>query len=96
MDDENGAYEPDEEPVIGAPTEELPPDYEPPESATPSVYVYRGSLLALVLGSFVALAEVLFAAAFAWALLGQVPSPTQFLGGTLILAGVVAVRLDEA
>lgn len=48
------------------------------------------------LGSFVAMAEVLFAAGFAWALLHQVPTGTQFLGGLLILAGVVAVRLDES
>jgi len=48
------------------------------------------------LGSFVALAEVLFAAGFAWLLLHQVPTGVQFLGGLLILAGVVAVRLDES
>jgi drug/metabolite transporter (DMT)-like permease len=48
------------------------------------------------LGSFVAMAEVLFAAGFAWVLLHQVPTGTQFLGGLLILAGVVAVRLDES
>jgi len=48
------------------------------------------------LGSFVAMAEVLFAAAFAWLLLHQVPTGMQFLGGLLILAGVVAVRLDES
>jgi len=48
------------------------------------------------LGSFVAMAEVLFAAGFAWVLLHQVPTGTQFLGGALILAGVVAVRLDES
>jgi drug/metabolite transporter (DMT)-like permease len=47
------------------------------------------------LGSFVAMAEVLFAAGFAWVLLGQVPTGMQFAGGLLILAGVVAVRLDE-
>jgi drug/metabolite transporter (DMT)-like permease len=47
------------------------------------------------LGSFVAMAEVLFAAGFAWALLHQVPTTTQFIGGLLILAGVVAVRLDD-
>lgn len=46
------------------------------------------------LGSFVSMAEVLFAAGFAWALLHQVPTGTQCLGGLLILAGVVAVRLD--
>ena len=48
------------------------------------------------LGSFVAMAEVLFAAGFAWVLLHQVPTEMQFLGGLLILAGVVAVRLDES
>ncbi len=48
------------------------------------------------LGSFVAMAEVLFAAGFAWVLLHQVPTGTQFLGGLLILAGVTAVRLDES
>jgi drug/metabolite transporter (DMT)-like permease len=47
------------------------------------------------LGSFVAMAEVLFAVAFAWILLHQAPAATQFLGGALILLGVVAVRLDE-
>ena len=47
------------------------------------------------LGSFVALSEVLFATAFAWVLLHQVPSAMQFLGGALILLGVVLVRLDE-
>jgi drug/metabolite transporter (DMT)-like permease len=48
------------------------------------------------LGSFVALAEVLFATAFAWVLLHQVPTTTQFLGGALILTGVILVRLDES
>jgi drug/metabolite transporter (DMT)-like permease len=48
------------------------------------------------LGSFVAMAEVLFAAGFAWVLLHQVPTGMQFLGGLLILAGVTAVRLDES
>ena len=46
-------------------------------------------------GSFVAMAEVLFAVAFAWILLHQEPATTQFLGGALILLGVIAVRLDE-
>jgi drug/metabolite transporter (DMT)-like permease len=48
------------------------------------------------LGSFVAMAEVLFAAGFAWVLLHQVPTGMQFVGGALILAGVIAVRLDES
>src|SRR6478609_2659699 len=44
--------------------------------------------------SFVGLSEVLFALGFAWAFLAEVPKPIQFLGGALILAGVVLVRLD--
>jgi len=48
------------------------------------------------LGSFVALAEVLFAVLFAWVLLHQVPTGMQVAGGALILIGVVLVRLDEA
>ncbi len=47
------------------------------------------------LGSFVAMAEVLFAVVFAWLLLRQEPSGTQFTGGAFILLGVVLVRLDE-
>jgi drug/metabolite transporter (DMT)-like permease len=47
------------------------------------------------LASFVSMAEVLFATAFAWLLLGQLPTPAQFAGGALILAGVAMVRLDE-
>jgi hypothetical protein len=38
---------------------------------------------------------VLFAIGFAWVLLGQLPSPVQFAGGALILAGVTLVRVDE-
>ncbi|MGI8949208.1 MAG: EamA family transporter [Ornithinimicrobium sp.] len=47
------------------------------------------------LGSFIGLTEVLFSILFAWLLLGQLPAPIQALGGLLILAGVVAVKLDE-
>jgi drug/metabolite transporter (DMT)-like permease len=47
------------------------------------------------LASFVALSEVLVALAAAWALVGEVPQGTQVLGGALILAGVVAVKLGE-
>ena len=46
-------------------------------------------------GSFVAMAEIGFAVLFAWILLHQTPTATQFIGGALILAGVIAVRLDE-
>lgn len=47
------------------------------------------------LGSFVALCEVLAAAGFAWALLGQAPRAVQYAGAALVLAGVVAVKLGE-
>jgi drug/metabolite transporter (DMT)-like permease len=47
------------------------------------------------LASFIGMAEVLFAIAFAWLLLGQQPTPMQFLGGAFILIGVTLVRLDE-
>jgi drug/metabolite transporter (DMT)-like permease len=44
--------------------------------------------------SFVGLSEVLFALGFAWAFLGEVPAPIQFVGGALILVGVVLVRAE--
>ena len=44
--------------------------------------------------SFVGLSEVLFALGFAWLLLGETPAPVQFVGGEVLLAGVVLVRLD--
>lgn len=47
------------------------------------------------LGSFVAMAEIMFAVLFAWVLLHQMPTGMQFAGGALILVGVVLVRLDE-
>ena len=47
------------------------------------------------LASFIGLAEVLFAVLFAWLLLGQLPTPVQFLGGGFILAGVAMVRFGE-
>lgn len=47
------------------------------------------------LASFVGLTEVLAAVLFAWLLLGELPAPVQLVGGALILAGVVAVKLDE-
>ncbi len=54
-----------------------------------------GRRLGSRLASFVALLEVLAAVAFAWLLLGQLPRPEQLLGGLLILAGVIAVKLGE-
>ena len=47
------------------------------------------------LASFTALLEVLFALAFAWLLLDELPRAVQFLGGALILVGVVVVKLGE-
>lgn len=47
------------------------------------------------LASFAALLEVLFALVFAWLLLDELPRGIQFLGGALVLAGVVVVKLGE-
>jgi drug/metabolite transporter (DMT)-like permease len=48
------------------------------------------------LASFIGMAEILLAVLYAWALLGQLPSPAQFLGGAFILAGVALVKADES
>jgi drug/metabolite transporter (DMT)-like permease len=47
------------------------------------------------LASFVALTEVLFALVFAWLLLGELPRPVQLLGGLVLIAGVIVVKLGE-
>ncbi len=47
------------------------------------------------MASFAALLEVLFAVVFAWLLLGQLPRAVQLVGGVLVLAGVVLVKLGE-
>lgn len=47
------------------------------------------------LASFVALTEVVTALLFAWLLLGEAPGVVQLVGGTLILGGVVTVKLGE-
>jgi drug/metabolite transporter (DMT)-like permease len=47
------------------------------------------------LASFVALLEVVAAVAFAWLLLDQLPGPLQLVGGALIVAGVIVVKLAE-
>jgi drug/metabolite transporter (DMT)-like permease len=66
--------------------------------ATVLAYV-SGIMAARKLGSkvasFVALTEVLFAVVWAWLLLGELPGVIQLLGGTLIVGGVILVRLDE-
>ncbi len=47
------------------------------------------------LASFVGLSEVLAAVLFAWLLLAELPGLAQLLGGVLVLAGVVVVKLGE-
>ncbi len=47
------------------------------------------------LASFVALVEVVFGVLWAWVLLDELPRAIQLVGGVLILAGVVAVKLGE-
>lgn len=47
------------------------------------------------LASFVGILELVFAVTFAWLLLGQQPTPVQFLGGGLVLAGIIVLRLGE-
>lgn len=47
------------------------------------------------LASFVGLTEVLFAFVFAWLLLGELPVAIQLVGGSLVLAGIALVRIDE-
>ena len=51
--------------------------------------------LGSTLASFVGLTEVLFAVLIAWLVLGELPGPWQLVGGLVILAGVVAVRLGD-
>lgn len=66
--------------------------------ATVAAYV-TGILAAQRLGSkvasFVALTEVMFAVLAAWLIIGELPGTVQLLGGLLIVAGVVCVRVDE-
>jgi len=57
--------------------------------------IAAGRRLGSRLASFVALLEVVAAVVFAWVLLDQLPRAVQLLGGLLILAGVVAVKLGE-
>lgn len=57
--------------------------------------IEAGRRLGSRLASFVALGEVLAALVFAWVLLDELPRPVQLLGGLLVLAGVVVVKLGE-
>lgn len=54
-----------------------------------------GKRLGSRVASFVGLFEVLFAVLAAWVLLGDLPAPVQLVGGVLILAGVVLVKLQR-
>ncbi|MEX0429004.1 DMT family transporter [Nocardioides sp. DS6] len=57
--------------------------------------VVAGRLLGARLASFVALVEVVAGVLFAWLLLDQLPHAVQLVGGLLVLAGVVTVKLGE-
>jgi drug/metabolite transporter (DMT)-like permease len=57
--------------------------------------IAAGRRLGSRLASFVALLEVVAGVLFAWLLLDELPRPVQLVGGALILAGVVAVKLGE-
>lgn len=48
------------------------------------------------LASFLGLSEVLFAVLWAWVLLAQIPTSIQLIGGALVLAGIVVVKLDDS
>ena len=57
--------------------------------------IAAGRRLGSRLASFVALLEVLASVGWAWLLLDELPGAVQLVGGLLILAGVVAVKLGE-
>ena len=57
--------------------------------------IAAGRRLGSRLASFVGLLEVVAAVGFAWLLLKELPGLVQLLGGVLILAGVVVVKLGE-
>jgi drug/metabolite transporter (DMT)-like permease len=57
--------------------------------------VAAGRLLGSRLASFVALTEVVAGVLWAWLLLDELPRGIQIVGGLLILAGVVGVKLGE-
>lgn len=68
--------------------------------AATTAFAYAASVAATrALGSrlmsFVGMLEVVFAAVFAWILLGEALSVLQFLGGALILAGIACVRAEK-
>ncbi len=65
-------------------------------TALPYVTGVTGArLLGSRVASFIAMSEVLVATLFAWALLGQVMAQLQALGGAVLLAGVVVIKLER-
>lgn len=58
--------------------------------------IAAGRRLGARVAAFMGLLEVLSAVLLAWALLGELPSPVQLVGGALVLAGVVVVQQGEA
>jgi drug/metabolite transporter (DMT)-like permease len=57
--------------------------------------VAAGRLLGSRLASFVALTEVVAGVLWAWLLLDELPRSIQIVGGLLILAGVIGVKMGE-
>ena len=47
------------------------------------------------MAGFVGLTEILFAIAWAWLLLGELPGMVQLLGGLVMLAGVATVQRGQ-
>jgi drug/metabolite transporter (DMT)-like permease len=69
-------------------------------SLVAAVFAYAAGItaaraLGAKLASFIGLSEVLFAVLFAWLLLGQLPGPSQIVGGAFIVGGVALVQWDE-
>ena len=52
--------------------------------------------LGSTVASFVGLTEVLFAVAWAWLLLAELPGPLQLIGGVILLVGVAGVQRGQA
>ena len=52
--------------------------------------------LGSTVASFVGLTEVVFAVAWAWLLLAELPTPVQLVGGVILLLGVAAVQAGTA
>ena len=69
-------------------------------SLVAAVFAYAAGItaaraLGAKLASFLGLTEVLFAVAFAWLLLDQLPGLSQIVGGAFIVGGVALVQWDE-